>query len=53
MKLTILSVSGRFLKTKYCQNHEQDTRPEELSQGEDLENIKDKMLNRCLGTLTI
>ena len=37
MKLTIVSVSGRFLKTKHCQNHEQDTRPEELSQGQHLE----------------
>lgn len=47
MKLTIVSVSGRFLKTKYCQNHEQDTRPEEFSQGEHLESCpKNQCLNK-------
>lgn len=36
VKLTIVSVSRRFLKTKHCQNHEQDTWPEEFSKGKDL-----------------
>lgn len=36
MKLTVISVSGGFLKTKHCQNHEQDAWPEEFGEGEDL-----------------
>ena len=44
VKLTIVSMSGRFLKTKSYQNHEQNTRPEEFSQGEDLEICPKKLV---------
>lgn len=35
LQVTVVSVSGRFLKTKYYQNHEQDTWPEEFSKRKD------------------
>lgn len=37
LQITIVSLSGRFLKTKYCQNHEQDAWPEEFGERKDLE----------------
>lgn len=43
VKLTVVSASGRFLKTKYYQNHEQDTRPEEFSKRKDLGRLLGKM----------
>lgn len=43
-------MSGRFLKTKHCQNHEQDTWPKEFSKGKNLRNLTEKT-NECLSKL--